>query len=95
MVKYMQGNAPKGDFENYLSKLENSIIEQDRKDGGALMTLAEEMKIERESLIQQGIQQGILLNLCELVEEGSLDIETAAKKAGMTVDKFKELLEKH
>ena len=41
----------------------------------------------------EGRDEGKIVTLCELVTDGMLTIEQAAKKAGMTVEQFKAAVE--
>ena len=44
--------------------------------------------------IKKGIEQGQLIMLKQLIEDGTLTLETAAEKLNLSVDEFKEALEK-
>ena len=43
---------------------------------------------------EEGIKEGILDTLISLVKDGLLDINEAAKRANLSVEKFKEEMEK-
>lgn len=43
---------------------------------------------------EEGIKEGVLDILISLVKDGLLDINEAAKRANMSVEKFKEEIEK-
>lgn len=49
---------------------------------------------QMEDLRNESILEGKILTLIDLVQDGSLDIEIAAAKANMTVDEFKEAMDK-
>lgn len=51
-----------------------------------------DIAVQREEARQQGIAQGILRNLIELVREKLLTLEVASEKANMTPEAFKQLL---
>ena len=41
-------------------------------------------------VLEQGIEQGRILQLIKLVESGDITVERAAQKSNMTVEEFKE-----
>ena len=58
-----------------------------------MMTLFEEeqiMKAYTKDVLEQGIEQGRILQLIKLVESGDITVERAAQKSNMTVEEFKE-----
>ena len=57
-----------------------------------LSDLIEEKGIEKG--IEQGIETGKLLSLLSLVSKGLLELEVAAAELGMSVERFKEEMEK-
>ena len=58
-----------------------------------MMTLFEEEQIIKaytKDVLEQGIEQGRILQLIKLVESGDITVERAAQKSNMTVEEFKE-----
>lgn len=47
-----------------------------------------------ELVLEEGLQQGTIKTLIDLVKDGLLDIEIAAERANLTVEEFKVLMEK-
>ena len=46
----------------------------------------------RETGRREGIEEGKLLNLCELVSDGVLPLKEALKRTGLTEKEFKEVV---
>ena len=47
-----------------------------------------------ELVLEEGLQQGTIKTLIDLVKDDLLDIEIAAERANLTVEEFKVLMEK-
>ena len=56
--------------------------------------IEEELKKSRDKAIQEGLEQGRINQLIDLVMQNLLPIETAAQCAKMTLDEFKVAMEK-
>ena len=56
--------------------------------------IEEELKKNRDKAIQEGLEQGRINQLIDLVMQNLLPIETAAQCAKMTLDEFKVAMEK-
>lgn len=48
------------------------------------------LEYEAKTIMRKGMQEGVTLTLCELVRDGLLDIEEAAKRANMTIEEFQK-----
>ena len=57
------------------------------------MTLLQKEQESFDRGLEQGLEQGKLLQLISLVNDGLLDIEVASKRAGITVKEIKKRLE--
>ena len=57
--------------------------------------IEEEIKKNRDKAIQEGLEQGRINQLIDLVMQNLLPIETAAQCANMTLDEFKVAMEKN
>ena len=57
--------------------------------------IEEELKKNRDKAIQEGLEQGRINQLIDLVMQNLLPIETAAQCAKMTLDEFKVAMEKN
>ena len=57
---------------------------------GAIHTMSDALN----TIIGRETEKAKILTLIDLVEDGSLSIEKAAEKAGMTVKQLKELMDK-
>ena len=44
--------------------------------------------------IQRGMEQGREITLVELVNDGTISLDEAAKKAGLTADEFREVMKR-
>ena len=53
------------------------------------------LKKNRDKAIQEGLEQGRINKLIDLVMQNLLPIETAAQCANMTLDEFKVAMEKN
>ena len=61
---------------------------------GCYSSLTEEIEEELKKNREQGIEQGRISQLIDLVKQNLLPIETAAQCAKMTLDEFKVAMEK-
>ena len=57
--------------------------------------IEEELKKNRDKAIQEGLEQGRINQLIDLVMQNLLPIETAAQCAKMTLDEFKVAMDKN
>ena len=58
------------------------------------MKILEETKYARKIALEEGLEQGKLLEIISCVKDGLFSAEVGAKRAGLSLEEFKKHLEK-
>lgn len=99
ILKFLDYVRTANDSHEYESEFLQTIIREvnsvrtDEKWEVTYMTMAMKIQEERDQARAEGRAEGCLVTLIDLVKDGTLTIEKAAKKAGISTEEFKQRLD--